>query len=149
MNNTPIKSNATKIPKYNSTPNRMEENKSGEKIKLEDIHEMMTMMMKKLGKLDVIEDKLKTFEHDIKEVKISVEFSHADIDDLKTDNQTHKATTEETKQRLQNLEKENIILRNSVIDLKARSMRDNLIFFNIPETDKENIFMRYWKTRWK
>jgi hypothetical protein len=57
----------------------MEENKSGEKIRLEDIHEMMTMMMKKLGKLDVIEDKLKTFEHDIKEVKRSVEFAHAAI----------------------------------------------------------------------
>ncbi|CAB3998499.1 Hypothetical predicted protein, partial [Paramuricea clavata] len=51
-------SNTTKILKYNSTPNMMEENKSGEKMKLEDIHEMM--MMKRLDKLNVIEDKLKT-----------------------------------------------------------------------------------------
>ena len=107
----------------------MEENKSGEKNKLEDIHEMMTMMMKRLDELNIIEDKLKTLE-----VKRSVKFAHTDIDDLKTDNQTHKATTEETKQRLQNLKKENIIY----IDLKARSMRDYLIFFNIPETNKEN-----------
>jgi chromosome segregation ATPase len=130
----------------------MEENKSGEKIKLEDIHEMMTMVMKRLDKLDVIEDKLKTFEHDIKEVKRSVEFAHADIDDLKTDNQTHKATTEEKKQRLQHLEKENIILRNSVIDLKARSMRDNLIFSIYPKRTKKiqrKLFMRFWKTRLK
>jgi hypothetical protein len=36
------------------------------------------------------------------------------------------------------LEQENTALNNSVIDLKARSMRDNLIFYNIEEAEREN-----------
>ena len=90
-------------------------------------------MMKKLDTLDIIEERLKSVEHDIND----------------TDNKTHKVTTEETKQRLNQLERENIILNDSVIDLKARSMRDNLIFFNIQETEKENTTnINFWKRRW-
>jgi hypothetical protein len=29
-------------------------------------------------------------------------------------------------------------LRNKIVDLQARSMRDNLLFFNIPERDQGN-----------
>ena len=91
-------------------------------------------MMKKSDKLDIVEERLKSVEHDINDVKESIEFAHGEIDGQ----QTHKVTTEETKQRLDKLERENIILNDSVIDLKARSMRDNLIFFNIQEIEKEN-----------
>ena len=45
---------------------------------------------------------------------------------------------EESKQRLDNLEQKNTSLNNCVIDLQARSMRDNLIFYNIKENDGEN-----------
>ena len=40
---------------------------------------------------------------------------------------------------LKKLEELNTTLRNRVIDLQARSMRDNLIFYNIKELKNENV----------
>ena len=65
-------------------------------------------------------------ENDLKSVKESIEFAHAEIKYLKKESETRKQTDEATKQRIEKLEKENKILHKSVIDLKARSMRDNL-----------------------
>jgi hypothetical protein len=72
------------------------------------------------------------------DVKDSVEYAHTEIKDLKTENEMRKVSTEETKQRIEKLEKENQMLINSVVDLKARSMCDKLLFFNIQGTEKEN-----------
>ncbi len=99
---------------------------------------MMKAMMKKLEKLDSIDTRVKTVENDLKSVKESIEFAHAEIKDLKKESETRKQTDEATKQRIEKLEKENEILNRSVIDLKARSMRDNLLFYNIPESKDED-----------
>ena len=72
----------------------------------------------------------------MKDVKASVEYAHAEIQDLKTENETRKVSTEEYKQRIEKLEKENQLLISLLI--KARSMLENLIFFNMKETEKEN-----------
>ena len=40
--------------------------------------------------------------------------------------------------RLEKLKAENIALQNSVIYLALRSMRDNLIFYNVEEKEGEN-----------
>ncbi len=48
-----------------------------------------------------------------------------------------KVSTEEYKQSVEKLEKESQLLISSIIDLKARSMHDNLIFFNIKKTQKK------------
>ena len=37
-------------------------------------------MMKKSDKLDIVEERLKSVEHDINDVKESIEFSHGEID---------------------------------------------------------------------
>ncbi len=42
------------------------------------------------------------------------------------------------KQRLEKLEKDNEFLPKSVTDPKARSMPDNLLFYNLPEKKDEN-----------
>ena len=68
----------------------------------------------------------------------SIEFAHAEIYELKEDNEARKKADDETRQRIEKLEKDNAILNNSVIDLKARSMRDNLIFYNIEEHEHGN-----------
>jgi hypothetical protein len=44
----------------------------------------------------------------------------------------------EVQQRLEKLEQINPALNHRVIDLQARSMRDNLIFYNIAEKTEEN-----------
>ena len=82
-------------------------------------------MTKKLDTLELIEDRIKTVEH-------------AEVNELKENNKARKVKDEETKQRLEKLEKENAALNNSAIDLKARSMRDNLIFYKIEENEREN-----------
>jgi septal ring factor EnvC (AmiA/AmiB activator) len=92
---------------------------------------MMSEVMMKLDKLDLIEDRVKSFEQDLKSVKDSIEFAHAEVNDLKIENEERKKMDERTRQRLEKLENENTLLNKSLIDLQARSMRDNLIFYNI------------------
>ncbi len=119
---TPLKAVKTKIPKPNTPERRMEE-KEGEKE--------VSTMMSKLEKLDGIEA-------DIKEIKHSLEYAHAEIADLKKENETNKVNQEQARERIGKLEQDNATLHNKIVDLQARSMRDNLLFFNIPERDQEN-----------
>jgi FtsZ-binding cell division protein ZapB len=88
-------------------------------------------MMTKLEKLDAIEA-------DMKESKHSLEFVHAEIADLKKENDTSKANQAEAKKKIEKLEQDNTTLRNKIVDLQARSISNNLLFFNIPERDQEN-----------
>ncbi|CAB3997350.1 Hypothetical predicted protein [Paramuricea clavata] len=64
--------------------------------------------------------------------------SKLEVEDLKKDNEKLKKTDVETQKRLQSLEEQNTILNNRVIDLQARPMRDNLVFYNIEENEEEN-----------
>ena len=82
-----------------------------------DVKGMFEIIMTKLGKLDIIEKRMEIFEKKCKKIDKS---------------------EEESKQRLVNLEQKNTSLNNRVIDLQARSMHDNLIFYNIKENDGEN-----------
>ena len=41
-------------------------------------------------------------------------------------------------ERIEKLERDNNTLRDKVIDIQARSMCDNLLFFNMPENEGEN-----------
>jgi hypothetical protein len=58
---------------------------------------MMSEMMMKLDKLDSIEDRVKFFEQDLKSVKDSIEFAHAEVNDLKIDNEERKKMDERVK----------------------------------------------------
>ena len=139
---TPTKPVRSKNSKSNCEENITDESETDKTINLKSIHDMMKAMMKammqKLEKLDSIDTRVKTVEKDLKSVKESIEFAHAEIKDLKKESETRKQTDEATKQRIEKLEKENEILNKSIIDLKARSMRDNLLFYNIPESKDEN-----------
>ena len=98
---------------------------------MSEIHQMFATMMTKLEKLDGIES-------DMKEIKLSLEYAHAEIANLKKENEKIKTDQNKGKERIQKLEEDNKVLRSKIIDLQARSMRDNLLFFNIPENEREN-----------
>jgi hypothetical protein len=49
-----------------------------------------------------------------------------------------KETERENYSRIKELEDSNRRLQDSVVDLKARSMRDNLLFHNIDESEEED-----------
>ena len=121
----------------NNTPGKIGESSASNEVKLEDIHAMMQIMMK-LDKLELIEDRIKNVESDLRDVRESIDFARAEVEDLKEDQKIRKIKDEEIRVKVEKLEQENITLNNSVIDFKARSMRDNLIFFNIEETEREN-----------
>ena len=105
---TPIKATQSKITKCNNEESKKKETKPGEEKNLNDI-----------------EDRVKSFEQDLKSVKDSIEFARAEVNDLKIDNEERKKMDERTRQRLEKLENENTLLNKSVIYLQARSMRDN------------------------
>ena len=93
---------------------------------------MFQIVLKKLEKLDSIET-------DMKEIKTSLEYAHAEIEDLKKENEIlMKANQVKAVERIENLERTENTLREKVIDLQARSMRDNLLFFNMPESNEED-----------
>ncbi|CAB4045278.1 Hypothetical predicted protein, partial [Paramuricea clavata] len=129
----------SKIPKHNMSKDKKEETETEKPIQLKDIHDMMKAMMTKLEKLDFIEIKVHAVEEDLRKMRDSIEYVHAEVDDLKAENIGRKKTDEDTKQRLEKLQKENEILNKSVIDLKARSMRDiKPFFYNLPESKDED-----------
>ena len=128
---TPVKSVKAKIQKPNTPDRVMEGREETKEVDLHEIQQMFTAMMMKLEKLDNIEA-------DMKEIKHSLEYAHAEIADLKKENETNKANQERDRARINKLEEDNATLCNKIVDLQARSMRDNLLFFNIPERDQGN-----------
>lgn len=135
---TPNSTVKTKNKKSNTPESKTKEEKEGQSNEMSEIHEMFATMMKKLEKLDGIETKLKNIEINMAEIKESLEYAHAEIEDLKKENESNKENQAQAKERIEILERDNKILRDKVTDIQARSMRDNLLFFNMPEMEEEN-----------
>ena len=76
-------------------------------------------------------------EQDVKELKSFIEFAHAEVKDFKEEVERSKKSDIENRMRIDCLEDENRHLHESVVDLKACSMRDNLLFHNVEEA-REN-----------
>ncbi|CAB4015719.1 Hypothetical predicted protein [Paramuricea clavata] len=106
--------------------------------KLDKIFKMMKSMMVKLETLDEIKERILCVEKDVKQMKDSIEFVHAEINHMKNEVEKTKRSDEENKREIRELDDTNRRLQESVVDLKARSMRDNLLFFNVKEDEKEN-----------
>ena len=94
--------------------------------------------MANLDTLDDIQKRIVCVEQDFKQMKTSLEFAHAEVKDLKDEVERTKKSENEIQRKMCNLEESNRLLQESVIDLKARSMRDNLLFYNVEEEEREN-----------
>jgi hypothetical protein len=110
LTNSPVKSVQSKIPKRNDTKEVKEEEKD------ENVKEMFEIIMSKLSKLDIIDSRMESIEKDLNEVKNSVEFVHAEVQDLKKENEKAKKTEGEVQQKLEKLEQINSALNHRVID---------------------------------
>lgn len=95
-------------------------------------------MNEKLNKIYKIEDQIVEMNTGLNAVKHSVESAHEEIDHLKKETWRKTKVDKETLVRITKLESENTKLHNAAIDLLARSMRDNLLFYNIDEREHEN-----------
>jgi hypothetical protein len=87
---------------------------------------------------DEIKERILCVERDMGHMKDSIEFADAELRELKEEADKSKRTNKLNAQKLRELEDSNRCLQESVIDLKARSMRDNLLFFNVNEDKREN-----------
>ena len=83
----------------------------------------LTNMEEKLGK---IEDLVK-----------SVDFAHAEIQDLKMENKSLRDEVGILKESMINLERVVSELKEGLVDVRSRSMRKNLVFTNLPEKKEE------------
>ena len=66
--------------------------------------------------------------------------SLTEVKDLKDEVERTKKSENEIQRKMRNLQESNRLLQESVIDLNplARSMRDNLLFYNVEEEEREN-----------
>ena len=128
---TPTKAVKSKILKPNTPVIETKEKEEEKSNEMKEINDMFKTVIIKLEKLDNIEA-------DMKEIKKSLEYAHAEIEDLKKENKTMKIEQAKAAERIEKLEGDKNTLRDKIIDLQARSMRDNLLFFNMPENEGEN-----------
>lgn len=94
-----------------------------------------------VGLLESINNKLAILEllhQDIKDLKTSLEFSQSQIDSLQKDNKEMHTKISELTATITHITNENKLLKDSVLDIQCRSMRDNLIFSGIPEQIQDN-----------
>ena len=135
--NTPVK---TKKPDNTSpkTIKKTKEDNPEEMDKITELYNMMKIVMSKLETLDLINERILSVEEEVKSLTKSIEFAHGELNDLKSEMKQRKKAEDECDERVKALEESNKRLHESVVDLKARSMRDNLLFHNIEEVERED-----------
>ncbi len=81
---------------------------------------------------------------EIKDLKVSLEFTHQQIDNLQRDNAELHSTLASVSLEVDLLKKENNFLKEPVLDIQNRSIWDNLIFTGIPKNapDKPEALVR-------
>lgn len=88
----------------------------------------------RFGKLEIPVE----LQNDIQDLKESLEYIQAQMADLKKENDPLKGTVSTIQKTIDNVERENKRLKEAMLDLQCRSMRDNLIFSGIPENDNDD-----------
>lgn len=98
---------------------------------------------KRLEKLETLDKKIDSFEAEMKKLWVHVNDKNRQIEDRvirveeKTDSTDFSLGV--VNEKVTNIEKERDILRDEVIYLQSQSMRNNLMFGNIPEADLQEV----------
>ncbi len=139
--NTPIDKKKINASKVNETPSRLPE-KNGEKRpemdRIDEMFDMIKAVMAKLDTSDEIKQRIVCVERELIEMKNSIEFAHAEVKELKEEVAETKRSDQENKEKIRALEEANQYLQ-------APSMRDNLLFYNVQEDEKENTSDKIYK----
>ena len=106
---------------------------------LTKLFELVAQMNKKLDKLDHIEQHLAHVDEDIRDLKQSYTFVHNTTDEL-AKQQKMRDALKNISDKVANIEVQNAKLQQDLIDLRAHSMRCNLLFYNLPESEQEDPF---------
>ena len=103
------------------------------------IMEMLTAMAKKLKKLDHIDAHLHAVDQEIKELKHSLTFLHDTMTEIKNKQDAQEVQLNKLKKEVAEVKGVTTKLEREIVDIRARSMRSNLIFYNVPEEAHENL----------
>lgn len=129
VSSTPIKPSAKQV-KIND----------GDETDLKKIYDLMAQMNSKLDKLDQIEIHLAQVDQDIKDLKHSYTFVNETADELKKKQAVQDSSIKSLEESIASIKAQNQHLHQELIDIRAHSMRSNLVFYNLPEVDKEDPF---------
>ena len=105
-----------------------------------DIMKILSEINAKLNKLDNIEKHLPRVDDEIKELKESFTFVNDTTDDIKDEQNKQRASIKRLEESIEKIEARNADLQRELVDMKARSMRSNLVFYNLPEQEKDDPF---------
>ena len=95
---------------------------------------------RKLNKLDNIEKHLELVDDEIKELKESFTFVNDTTDEIKVEQKKQGTSIKSIEERITRIEARNADLQRELVDMKSRSMRSNLVFYNLPEKEKDDPF---------
>jgi hypothetical protein len=127
LTSTPIK------PK--SKQQKMENLNESEIVKI--IGEM-SEKLNKLDKLDLIETRLNSIDTDIKDLKHSLTYQQEVVAEVQSVQAVQESKLKVIEEKVGRIEEEKAKLAREIIDMRAHSMRSNLIFYNIREENTPN-----------
>ena len=104
------------------------------------LFELVAQMNKKVDKLDHIEQHLASVDEDIRDLQQSCTFVHNTTDELAKQQKMNRDALKNISDKVANIEVLNAKLQQDLIDLRASSMRCNLLFYNLPESEQEDPF---------
>lgn len=123
----------------NSSPERENNLAKRKRDSLTDTSDLTTdIQVSVLKSINKKLDVLSMLHDEIKELKVSLEFTHHQISDLQNCNTKLRSSLKTVTSEVDFLKKENKLLRERVLDIQSRSMRVNLIFSGIPENAPDN-----------
>ena len=77
-------------------------------------------------------------EEEISHFNESLNFLHGEVDEIKRSIANGDKEMNGIKERVAEIDQDRNRMNETIIDLQTRSMRDNLIFYNITEQEHEN-----------
>ena len=105
-----------------------------------DIMKILSEINGKLNKLDNIEKHLERVDDETKELKESFTFVNDTTDEIKVEQKKQGTSIKSIEERITRIEARNADLQRELVDMKSRSMRSNLVFYNLPEKEKDDPF---------
>ena len=102
--------------------------------KLEKIEQTVNTIHMKVSNL---EEKVKSLDTRVDQVEASCAFISNDSDERRKETEKAKGEIKSLKERCKDLEDSSSKYLDKITDLESRSMRDNLMFYGIPESDGE------------
>jgi archaellum component FlaC len=97
----------------------------------------MNEKLKKLDKLDIIENRLNTIDNEISELKYSLTYQQETATEIQKEQKEQSNKIAQLESTVAKIEEEKDRLSREIVDIRAHSMRNNLMFYYIPEQQNE------------